>query len=56
VAEVGVDDDAEPFELLQVPVDGGQMHVGRVGLHFDRQLLGRTVLTVVEERLEEQSS
>lgn len=29
VSEMGVDDDPEPFELVEIPVNGGQMDVGR---------------------------
>jgi hypothetical protein len=43
VSEVGVVDEAEPLELVEVAVDGGQVDVGGEGLHVGGQLLGRAV-------------
>jgi hypothetical protein len=53
VADVGVDHDAQALELVEVAVDGRGVHVGQLGLHGCRQLLGAPVLAGREERAEE---
>ena len=43
VAQVGVDDDPEPLELVEVAVDGREVDVGGRGLDLGGQLFGRAV-------------
>ena len=56
VPEVGMDDDPEPFELLEVPVDGGEVDVGSSRLDDGRQILGAVMARVVEDGLQEQAA
>ena len=55
VPEVGMDDDPEPFEFLEIAVDGRQMHVGRPFLDDRGEVLRAVVTGVVEDGLEEQA-
>ena len=43
VPEVSMDDDSEPLELVEVPVDGRQVDVGSAGLDLGSQLFGGPV-------------
>jgi hypothetical protein len=54
VAQMGVDDHAEAFELVEVPVDGREVDVGGRGLDLGGQLLGRAVMATLEETAEEE--
>ena len=48
MAQVGVDDDAEALELIEVAVDGRQVDVRGLLLHLGGQILGRVVTLGVE--------
>jgi len=48
-------DHAEPLELLQVAIDGGEVDVGRLGLDELGQLLGAAVPRHVEQGMEEEA-
>jgi hypothetical protein len=52
MAEVGVDDDPETLELVQVSVDRGDVHPGCPSLYRSRQLLGGQVALGAEEHLQ----
>lgn len=51
VTQVDVIDDPELLEVVEEAVDGGLVDVGVAGVHRGRQLLGRRVAIVVEQRL-----
>jgi hypothetical protein len=51
-----MDDHAEALELVEVPVDGGQVDVRSLGLDLARQFLGRPVTLGCEQRVEEDST
>ena len=53
--EMGMDDDAEPLQLLEVAIDGRQVHVGGPRLDDGGEVLGAVVARVVEDGLEEQA-
>jgi hypothetical protein len=53
VPEVGVHDDTQALELLEVPVHGREMHIGGAGLDGSRQFLGAVMTATVEEDLQE---
>ena len=42
-------DHAQALERLQVPVDGGDVHLGVLGLHPGQELLGGGVAVGVEQ-------
>ena len=54
--EMGMDDDAEPLQLLQVAIDRRQVDVGGPRLDEDGEVLGAVVAGVVEDGLEEQAT
>lgn len=47
---MGVHDDAEPFEFVEVAVDRRDGNVGSLHLDFGRQLLGGAVSLAFEEQ------
>ena len=49
MAEMGMDDDTEPLELLEVAIDGRQVHIGRESLHLGCEVLGRVMGAVGEQ-------
>jgi hypothetical protein len=49
VTEVGVHHDTQTLELVQIAVDGGEVHVGRHALYLFGQLFGGAVGAFVEE-------
>ena len=53
VPKVGVDDDAELLEVLQVAVDGRDVDLGRPRLYRLGQVLGTAVLARLEEHLQQ---
>lgn len=54
VSEVCVDDDAKPFELLEVPVDRGQIHIGGERLDFGGQVFSGAMGGVTEQTAEKE--
>ena len=54
VPEMGVHDDAEALQLVEVAVDGGEVDVGGLGLHFAGELLGRPVAFRREQRAQQE--
>ena len=56
VPEMGMDDDPEPLQFVQVAVDGRQVDVGSGSLDRGRQLFGRPVGASLEEAAEQQAS
>ncbi len=52
MTQVGVFDDAQLLELLQIPVDGGEMDVGGPPLDGCGQLFGGQMAVRLEEDLE----
>jgi len=54
VSQVRVDDDTEAFQLVEIPVDRGEVDIRGRGLDLGRQLLGRPVGPTLEEASEEQ--
>ena len=56
MTQVTVDDHAQTFELVKVPVDGGQVDVRRLLLHQDGQFFSGVVLIGVEESTEKQAA
>lgn len=53
VTEVGMGDHAEALELVQIPIDGRDVHVGRRRLDLLGQFLGTQVPRMVEQDLHE---
>ncbi len=56
VTEVGVGDDPEVLEVLEIAVDGGQVDVGRPSLHGCGEGLGTHMAVGLEEHLEEDAA
>ena len=56
VPEMGMDVEAQPLELIEVAVDGGDVDVGSLGLDLVTELLGRPVTFGGEEGTEEEAS
>ena len=54
VSEVGVDDEAKPFELLEVPIDSGQIHIGGERLDFGGQVFGGAMGSATEQTAEKE--
>ena len=54
--EMGMDDNAEPLQLLQVAIDRRQVDVGGSRLDEDGEVLGAVVAGIVEDGLEEQAA
>ena len=56
VGEMGVDDDAQLFELIEVAVNGGEVGVGGLGLDLGGQLFGGPVPGLIDEGLEQEAA
>ena len=52
--EMGVDDDPEALEIVEVPVDRRDVHLGRDGLDLGAQLLGGAVAPGIEQGPQQQ--
>jgi hypothetical protein len=51
-----MDDDAQLLEILQIPVDGREVDIGRPGLNPAGQLLSRLMAVSLKDRLEQQAT
>jgi hypothetical protein len=56
VSEVRVDDDAKPLELLEVPVDRRQVHVGSEPLDLGGQVFGGPMGGAGEQAAEKETA
>jgi len=55
VSEVGMDDETEPLELIEVAIDGRDVDVGSLALDLVAELFGRPVAIGCEERTEQEA-
>ena len=56
VSEMGVDDDAQALQIVEIPVDGRHVDLGRDGLDLGPQFVGGPVPRGSEQRVEEEDS
>ena len=54
--EMGVHDDTEALQLVEVAVDGREVDVGGLGLHFAGELLGRPVAFRGKQRAQQEAT
>jgi len=56
VAEMGMDDDAQPLQVVEVAVDRRDVDIGSDGLDLGAQFLGGAVSSGIEQRVQEQDA